>query len=50
MLFRSSGTFCPEIFAHVGKRLAQKAKVNFSIYGVITGKQIITIITKYLKK
>ena len=31
--------FCLDFFVHVGKRLYKKAKVNFRIYDVITGKQ-----------
>ena len=27
--------FCPNFFAHVGKRLNYKAKVNFKIYDII---------------
>ena len=28
-------SFCPDNFGHVGKRLDEKAKVKFKIYGVI---------------
>ena len=30
----SNGCFCTDFFAHVGKRLDKKAKVNFKIYDV----------------
>ena len=35
--------FYPDFFCHVGKRLDQKANVNFKIYDVATGKLIMTM-------
>ena len=41
--FRRYLKFCSDFFGHVGKRLNEKAKVNFKVYDFIHWELIITI-------